>query len=81
LSQGQDEFYFALPYDKMDLCLYAKNNAISKEQTAEVTGLTPEEVERVFKDIDQKRATTNYLHLPPLLVDEVTEIGDGGGKP
>ncbi len=81
LPQGQDEFYFALPYDKMDLCLYAKNNAISKEQTAEATGLTPEEVERVFKDIDQKRATTNYLHLPPLLIDEVTEIGDRGGKP
>ena len=28
LPQGQDEFYFAVPYDKMDLCLYGKNNGI-----------------------------------------------------
>ena len=26
MPQGQDEFYFSLPYDRMDLCLYGKNH-------------------------------------------------------
>jgi NAD+ synthase len=29
--------------------------------------LAPEQVERVFRDIQAKRRTTQYLHLPPLL--------------
>jgi NAD+ synthase len=74
LSQGQDEFYFSLPYDKMDLCLYGKNNSISVETVAEYLDLKPEQIQRVYDDIDTKRLTTRYLHLPPLLVDDVTEI-------
>jgi NAD+ synthase len=31
-------------------------------------------VERVYKDIDQKRRTTAYLHARPLLVEPVPEI-------
>ncbi len=74
LAQGQDEFYFSLPYDKLDLCLYAKNNGIDTHVVAEALGLTAEQIQRVFDDIDTKRATTRYLHLPPLLVSPVTEI-------
>jgi NAD+ synthase len=37
-------------------------------------GLDPEDVARVFRDIEQKRRTTRYLHLPPLLVERVPEI-------
>ena len=74
LSQGQDEFYFALPYDQMDLCLYAKNNGINVENVADAADLTPAQVEYVFNDIDTKRSTTHYLHLPPLLVEPVSEI-------
>jgi len=74
LEQGQDEFYFSLPYDKMDLCLFAKNNSIDPEQVAQVLGLTKEIIVRVFKDIDQKRSTTAYLHLSPVLIENVEEI-------
>jgi NAD+ synthase len=74
LAQGQDEFYFSLPYDKMDLCLYAKNNDLTVAQAAEATGLTPDQVQRVFEDIETKRATTRYLHMGAVLVDEVPEI-------
>ena len=35
---------------------------------------TPEQSARVLRDIEQKRAATRYLHLPPLLVDPVPEI-------
>jgi NAD+ synthase len=74
LSQGQDEFYFSLPYDKMDLCLYAKNNNIPIEQVASVVGISKEQVKRVFDDIDTKRKTTRYLHLPPQLIEDIVEI-------
>ena len=74
LAQGQDEFYFSLPYDKMDLCLYAKNKGLPVAQAAEATGLTPEQVQRVFEDIETKRATTRYMHLSPILIDQVKEI-------
>jgi len=71
LAQGQDEFYFSLPYQQMDLCLFAKCKGVPAAQVAAALGLETEQVELVFKDIDTKRSTTRYLHLPPLLVDEV----------
>ena len=74
LSQGQDEFYFSLPYDKMDLCLYGKNNDIPVETIADTLELTSEQVQRIYDDIETKRSTTRYLHLPPLLIEEVPEI-------
>ncbi len=43
-------------------------------EVAPAVGLTAEQVERVFKDIDQKRRTTQYLHARPLLVEPVAEI-------
>jgi NAD+ synthase len=67
MPQTQEEFYFALPYDRMDLCLYALNHGVSAEDTAPAVDLTPEQVGRVFRDIEAKRRTTKYLHTPPLL--------------
>ncbi|MFO7840025.1 MAG: NAD(+) synthase [Desulfosalsimonadaceae bacterium] len=75
MPQGQDEFYFALPYDRMDLCLYGKNNGYTPAQVAESVSLTPEQVQRVYDDIDTKRNTTRYLHLAPQLVEEIITIG------
>lgn len=74
LPQGQDEFYFSLPYQQMDLALYAKNHGVSAAEAAPVLGLTTDQMERVFADIDIKRGTTQYLHLPPQLVEPVGEI-------
>lgn len=71
MPQSQEEFYFSLPYQRMDLCLYAFNNAVPIEDVVEATGLTTVQVERVYRDIEQKRRTTAYLHAAPALVDEV----------
>ncbi len=76
LPQSQEEFYFSLPYDLMDLCLYGRNNGVPAAEVAEAVGLTPEQVERVFRDIEQKRATTEYLHLRPVAAAPVPEVGD-----
>ena len=74
LEQGQDEFYFVLPYPEMDLLLWAKNHDVSEADAAKVMDLQPEQVARVYRDIERKRATTLPLHLTGLLVGEVPEI-------
>jgi NAD+ synthase len=76
LPQTQEEFYFALPYQQMDLCLFGRNQGMPAAAIATIAGLTAEQVERVYLDIDQKRRTTRYLHARPLLVESVSEVGD-----
>ncbi len=75
MPQTQEEFYFALPYDRMDLCLYAYNHGLPSGEVASAVDLTREQVERVFNDIDAKRRATRYLHLSPLLIEPVAEAG------
>ena len=78
LEQGQDEFYFVLPFGEMDLLLWAKNHGVDPAEAAPVLGLSVEQVERVYRDIERKRATTRPLQLAPLLVREVPEIAESG---
>jgi NAD+ synthase len=73
LAQTQEEFYFALPYQRMDECLYAYNHKMAAGDVAAALKLTPEQVERVYKDIEAKRRVANYLHAPPMLVDPVLD--------
>jgi NAD+ synthase len=68
MAQTQEEFYFALPYHEMDLCLWAVNHAIPAEETARVLGLTAVQIERVYRDIEAKRRVSRYLHHAPMLV-------------
>lgn len=75
LEQGQDEFYFVLPYAEMDLLLWARNHDVAPPEAAGALGLTADQVSRVYRDIDRKRATTLPLQLPPALVKDVPEIG------
>lgn len=75
LAQTQEEFYFSLPYDRMDLCLYGLNNGVSAEVVGQAAGLTASQIERVWADIAAKRKATRYLHLRPQLVGGVDEVG------
>jgi NAD+ synthase len=74
MPQSQEEFYFALPYHQMDLCLYGLNHGVSASEVAMAAGLTEDQVGFVYKDIDVKRKTTLPLHLSPRLVQKVQEI-------
>ena len=76
LVQGQDEFYFALPYQQMDIALWAHNHAVPASETATALGIAEEHARFIYADIEAKRRTTHYLHARPLLVEPVAEIGD-----
>jgi NAD+ synthase len=62
LEQSQEEFYFTLPLEQMDICLYGKNHNVPAAQLAPIAGLTPEQVGRMYKVIDSKRKVACYLH-------------------
>jgi NAD+ synthase len=68
LAQSQEEFYFALPHADMDLCLWAHNHAVPAAEAGPVLGITAEQVERVYRDIEAKRRVSVYLHHAPMLV-------------
>lgn len=76
LDQSQEEFYFPLPYDRMDLCLYAKNQGLQPQEVAPAIGLNAEQVGRVYRVIDATRRATCYLHQPPVLCERVPEVPD-----
>ncbi|MAE94440.1 MAG: NAD(+) synthase [Deltaproteobacteria bacterium] len=67
LPQSQEEFYFSLPYDRMDLCLWARNHGVAAVDVGRALDLSEEQVERVYRDIDSKRRMAVYLHSQALL--------------
>jgi len=71
LSQGQDEFYFALPYNKMDVALWCYNNKKAISVLAKALKISNDQAQFIYNDIETKRKTTKYLHLQSLLIDKV----------
>ncbi|QRR35370.1 NAD(+) synthase [Hydrogenophaga sp. YM1] len=68
LPQGQDEFYFALPYEQMDLALWALEHGHTADELASALGMTPAQAQRVYDDIRAKRRATEYLAAAPALM-------------
>jgi NAD+ synthase len=73
LAQGQDEFYFALPYRQMDLAVWALNHGRGVDELATALGIDVAHAQAVYDDIRAKRRTTRYLHRAPVLIDAVPE--------
>ena len=75
LTQSQEEFYFSLPYEKLDVCLYGLDHGLAATDVAAYAGLTPEQVAYIYRDIESKRRATSYLHARPLVVAEASTEG------
>jgi len=71
MPQSQEEFYFSVPYDIMDFCLYCYNNDIGPEGASKAIILDLDQVKRVYAEIQNKRRSSKYLHLPPQLLKPV----------
>jgi len=59
---SDEEFYFRIPYDVLDLLLFAWEYNIPTEQVCEVMNLTADQVKRAMRDYN---ATRNLRQLPP----------------
>ncbi|HEX4508465.1 MAG TPA: NAD(+) synthase, partial [Burkholderiaceae bacterium] len=64
LPQGQDEFFFALPYTQMDLALWSIDHGVGAAGLAEALGMDEPGARRVYSDIEAKRRVARYLHAP-----------------
>jgi NAD+ synthase len=71
LPQSQEEFYFSVPYEQMDLCLYGLNHKVPTAEVAGAAGVGIDQVERIYAQITSKRKATRYLHRKPLLIERI----------
>ncbi len=62
----QEEFFFGLDFYKMDMLWYALEHKVPAEKAASVLGLTVEQVQHGYTNIERKVNATEYLKLPPL---------------
>lgn len=63
---SQQEFFFRLPFEQMDLLWHAQENGITSGEAAAASGLTTEQVDRAYRDFSRKLLATEYLRTPPL---------------
>ena len=54
-AQGQDEFYFALPYQDMDVAIFCYNNGATTEEMANELSISEEQAGNVYLHIENKR--------------------------
>jgi NAD+ synthase len=63
-----EEFYFRMPYDKLDLLMFAWENSVPIGEVCAAMDLTEEQVRRAFRDFTSKNNATKHLRrLPPTL--------------
>ena len=68
LPVSDQEFFFRIPFDKLDFLLYAWEHKVPEIEASEVLGLPEEAVKRVYKDFTTKnRATVHLRELPPTI--------------
>lgn len=66
-EQTQEEFFFQLPFDRLDLYWYAFENHCSPEEVGRIMGNAPDEINRIYQGFDRKIKTTEYLRMAPLI--------------
>ncbi len=66
----QQEFFFRLPFETMDLLWYAQEHDVPIQQVAQVMNLSEVQVQRAFDDFTRKGRTTDYLRIQPMGVED-----------
>jgi NAD+ synthase len=63
-----EEWFFRMPFETLDLLLYAWENRVDLPEVCRVMELTEDQVKRAFRDFSSKYQTTEHLrHFPPSL--------------
>lgn len=65
----QQEFFFRLPFDLMDLLWYAQEHQIPPAEVAQVMEMPEVQVQRAYTEFGRKFRTTTYLRLHPLEIN------------
>jgi len=65
-----EEFFFRMPYDKLDLLLYAWEHKVDVSVVCGIMGLAEEQVKRVFRDFSGKYSASKHLRRLPVTLAE-----------
>lgn len=65
-EQTQEEFFYQLPFEQMDLLWFAYENQYNINDVAEAMKMSEEEVIRAFANFERRRKTTDYLRMSPI---------------
>ncbi|MGA1821671.1 MAG: NAD(+) synthase [Thermoplasmatota archaeon] len=67
---GDEEFYFRIPYDLLDILLYSWENKLPIDEVTGLTGLDNDQIMRAYRDFESKFRSTEHLReLPPSLME------------
>jgi NAD+ synthase len=66
-EQTQQEFFYQLPFDVMDIMWYGFENGYDTKEVGEVMGKSAKEVEIIFNNFARKKKTTDYLRAHPIM--------------
>jgi NAD+ synthase len=70
LPQSQEEFYFGHPYERLDALLRGHTDGVDAAELAPAVGLSAEEVEAAYGEIERRRDATAYLHAAAIVPEE-----------
>jgi NAD+ synthase len=65
-EQTQEEFFYQLPFNLMDIFWFGFENGYSPKEVAKVMDETEERVMTLFSNFERKRKTTEYLRMAPI---------------
>ena len=65
-EQTQEDFFYQMPHQEMDLLWYGWENGYDAEEVGKVMDRTKKEVENIYKNMARKKKTTEYLRMKPI---------------
>ena len=65
-EQTQEDFFYQLPFEMMDLLWYGWENEYEANEVAPALNLEINQVENVYKTFERKKKTTEYLRMSPI---------------
>ncbi len=65
-EQTQEDFFYQLPFEMMDLLWYGWENGYEASEVAPALDLETDQVAHVYKTFERKKKTTEYLRMAPI---------------
>ncbi|MFC2061058.1 NAD(+) synthase [Elusimicrobiota bacterium] len=66
---NDQDFYFRVPLDKLDLLLYSWENRVDMDEVCRIMELSQEQVKRVYRDFLSKSSKTESMRSMPPVVE------------
>jgi NAD+ synthase len=66
-EQTQEEFFYQMPFETMDRYWFAFENNYSAEEVGREMGTSTEQVLSIFRNLERKQKTTEYLRRQPII--------------